>query len=205
MNADELKKAWQTQPSQARLTLDADLILKEVRRNHQAFLSMIFWRDAREISVALAMIPFWFYIGIKESLPWTWYLAVPALVWIAGFMLVDRVRNRKRESPPTAPLAMHIETSLAQVEHQIWLLRNVLWWYLLPPGIAILTFFAQVAWIVRGCGWIAFLIGAGLVAVEALILGGVYWLNQRAARNELEPRRQELLALRDGIGSTHDT
>lgn len=204
MNADELKKAWQTQPSQARLTLDADLILKEVRRNHQAFLSMIFWRDVREISVALALIPFWFYIGIKESLPWTWHLAVPALVWIAGFMLVDLVKNRKRESLPTAPLAMYIETSLTHVEHQIWLMRNVLWLYLLPLGIAILPFTAHVAWTARNCGWIAFLIGAGLVA-EALILGGVYWLNQRAARNELEPRRQELLALRDGIGSTHDT
>jgi CubicO group peptidase (beta-lactamase class C family) len=29
---------------------------------------------------------------------------------------------------------------LAKVEHQIWLLRNVLWRYLLPPGVAILAF-----------------------------------------------------------------
>ena len=35
MNPDDFKRAWQTQTSQTRLTIDAELLLREVRRNQQ--------------------------------------------------------------------------------------------------------------------------------------------------------------------------
>ena len=35
MNPDDFKQAWQTQSSQTRLTIDAELLLKEVRRNQR--------------------------------------------------------------------------------------------------------------------------------------------------------------------------
>ena len=203
MNPDDLKQAWRAQTSQTRLTIDADLLLKEVRRNQKAFTAMLFWRDVREVGVCLLMVPVWFYLGAKYSLPWTWYLMVPALLWVAGFMLADRLRHEPHPPEPGEPLSQRVESSLAQVEHQIWLLRNVLWWYLLPPGLAILAFFGQCAWEARDCGgWLAALVMAGMVAVEVLVFAGVYWLNQRAVRSELEPRRQELQAL---LASLKDT
>ena len=79
------------------------------------------------------------------TLPWTAYLMVPALLWVAGFMLLNRRRHKQRAPEPGEPLGRGVESSLAQVEHQIWLQRNVFWWYLLPPGLAILAFFGQVA------------------------------------------------------------
>ena len=42
----------------------------------------------------LLMVPLWIYMGVKLSLPWTWYLTVPALLWVAGYMLVDRMRHQ---------------------------------------------------------------------------------------------------------------
>ena len=95
------------------------------------------------------MMPVWFYLGITLSLPWTWCLTVPALVWVAGFILVDRKRHPQKPSEPDEPLLDSVKESLTQVEHQIWLLRNVFWWYLLPFAISILAFFAQVAWSLR--------------------------------------------------------
>jgi CubicO group peptidase (beta-lactamase class C family) len=203
MNPDDLKEAWLAQTSQTRLTIDADLLLKEVRRNQQSFAGTIFWRDVREVGVSLLMVPVWFYLGAKHSLPWTWYLGVPALLWVAGFMLVDRMRHKSQGPEQGESLSRRVEISLAEVEHQIWLLRNVLWWYLLPPGLAVLAFFGQCAWEVLASGWqwMALVI-MGAVAVEALVLAGVYWLNQRTVRSELEPRRQELQAL---LGSLNDT
>jgi len=195
MNTDSLKEAWRTQTSQTRLTIDADLLLKEVRRNQKSFDAKIFWRDLREVGVCLLMVPAWFYLGAQHSLPWTWYLMVPAMLWIAGFMLVDRRRHGPHRPEPGKPLSQRVESSLAQVEHQIWLLRNVLWWYLLPPGLPMLAFFGQVGWLARDCGWMIVPVVAGMVAVAVLILAGVYWLNQRAIRVELDPRRQELQAL----------
>jgi len=199
MNTDTLKEAWRAQSSQTRLTIDADLLVKEVRRNERAFNATIFWRDVREVAVCLVMVPLWFYLGARDSLPWTWYLEVPALLWVAGFMLVDRWQHKQRPPEPGEPLGRRVEGSLARVGHQIWLLRNVLWWYLLPPGLAILPFFSQCAWEARSGGWWAALIIAGMVAVEVLVFAGVYWLNQRAVRSELEPRRRELEALLAGL------
>ena len=127
MKPDYLKAAWLAQASRTRLTINADLLLDEVRRNQRAFNAMIFWRDTREVGICLLMVPLWFYWGAKDSLPWTWYLAVPAMLWVAGFMLVDRKRYKQHLPETGEPLGQRVASSLSQVERQIWLLRNVLW------------------------------------------------------------------------------
>ncbi len=195
MNADNLKQAWLAQPSRARLTIDADLLLNEVRQNQIALTAMIFWRDLREVGISLVMVPVVLFLGIKCSLPWTWYLVIPALLWIAAFMLVDRAVHKPKTSASAEPICQTAELALAQLEHQIWLLRNVFWWYILPPGIAILAFFAHVAWLFRDGGWLIARVVGGITVVEVLFFAGVYWLNQRAVRAGLEPRRRELQAL----------
>jgi CubicO group peptidase (beta-lactamase class C family) len=202
VNPDNLKEAWLAQTSQTRLTIDADLLLKEVRRNQNAFTAQILWRDVTEVGVSLLMVPVWFYLGAKHSLPWMWYLGVPALLWVAGFMLADRMRLRSYSSQRGESLSQRVESSLAQVEHQIWLLRNVLWWYLLPPGLAVLAFFGQCAWEARSGGWWVAAVILGCVAVEAIVFSSTYWLNQKAVSSDLEPRRQELQAL---LASLNDT
>ena len=195
MNPDDVKQSWKTQSLQTRLTIDAELLLKDVQRNQQNFTAAIFWRDVREVGTGLLMVPLWFYMGAKLALPWTWYLTVPMLVWIAGFMLVDRMRHKWQLPEPGETLRQRVESSLAQVEHQIWLLRNVFWWYLLPPGLSILAFFGQIAWEARAGGWWTVLGTAGLISVVFIVFAGVYRLNQAAVRAHLEPRRQELEAL----------
>ena len=193
MNPDDLKQAWQTQSSQARLTIDAELLLKEVQRNQWQFTVTIFWRDVREVGIAILMVPLWLYLGVTLSLPWTWYLTVPALLWIAGFMLADRMRHQRQPPEAGEPLRQRVESSLAQVEHQIWLLRSVLWWYLLPLALSMLAFLGQLAWEARPGGLLAVL--PVVVIVVVIVFAGVYWLNQNAVRCALEPRRQELEAL----------
>ena len=195
MNPDNFKQAWQTQTSQTRLTIDAELLLKELRRSQRYFAATILWRDVREVGTSLLMVPVWLYLGVKYSLPWTWYLTVPALLWIAGYMLADRMRHKRQPPEPGEPLRQRVESSLAQVEHQIRLLRNVLWWYLLPLFLPMLAFFGQVAWQERSGGWWTALAVSPVVALGAIVFAGVYWLNQYAVRAGLEPRRRELESL----------
>ena len=97
-----------------------------------------------------------------------------------------------------------VKVSLTQVEHQIWLLRNVFWWYLLPFTIAILAFFAQVAWLNHSGFWPITLALVPFVLFLLVLYGFVYYLNQRAVRRELEPRRQELLTLLASLGDETD-
>ncbi len=195
MNPDDFKRAWQTQTSQARLTMDAELVLDEVRRDQVRFTAAIFWRDVREVGTSLLMVPLWVYLGVKNSLPWTWYLAVPAFLWIAGYMLVDRMRHKRQPAEPSELLRQYVESSLAHVEHQIWLLRHVLWWYLLPLALAMLAFWGQVTWEERSGGWWTALAASGVVALVLMVYAGVYRLNQYAVRSGLEPRRRELEAM----------
>ena len=148
MDPDNFQQAWQAQASPSQMTINVDLVLQEVRRNQQTFAAIILRRDIIEIGVGILLIPVWFYMGSKLSLPWTWYLEVPALVFTVGFMLADRLRHKRQPPEPGQPLRQCVADSLAQVEHQIWLLRNIFWWYILPSALAMLAFFAQVAWMI---------------------------------------------------------
>ncbi|MDZ4851776.1 MAG: hypothetical protein SGI77_21010 [Pirellulaceae bacterium] len=198
---DQYQQAWQKHSTQTRITIDTELLQKEVQRSQRAFRTTIFHRDFREVVVALMLLPYWFYMGITKSLPWTWWLVVPALVWIAGFMLVYRMRHKQEPSKTEDSLRDCVQRSLTEQEDQIWLLDNIFWWYLLTPMIPILAFFAQVSWSLRSQGWLEALgFFVGLVFVLAMVYGFVYWLNKRCVRVSLEPRRQELLTLLASLG-----
>jgi len=193
MNPDPLQEAWQSQPLPA---VDADQLVREFRRGQEQFAAMIFWRDAREVVVCLLLLPVWVGMGVGIGLPWTWYLVMAGIVWIAAFMAADRRQQRRRQALPGDPLVRAVESSLAEVEHQIWLLRNVHWWYLLPLNVPMLVFFTHTFWqLSKGNVWEA----AIATSLGAVIVGGVsswtYWINQKAVRSTLEPRRQELASL----------
>ena len=83
MEPDKYQQAWQAQSSQARVTVDADLLLKEVQRSGEEFRAMIFWRDFRRSRSGTGACchcgSIW---GTRLSLPWTWYLTVPAIIWV---------------------------------------------------------------------------------------------------------------------------
>jgi CubicO group peptidase (beta-lactamase class C family) len=194
MDPDKYQQAWQAHASQTRVTVDADLLLKEVQRNQRDFRALIFRRDVVEVGIALLMLPLWFYLGVTFSEPWTWYLMVPALIWVIGFFLVDRMRHKQKCIGPGETLLESVKESLIQLEHQIWLLRNVFWWYLLPFTISISAFFAHVTWL-DSKDWLDALGHAGFFVFLFALYYFIYYLNQYAVRTQLEPRRQELLTL----------
>lgn len=200
MEPDKYQQAWQSDTSQPSVNIYADLLQKEVQRSQSNFQSSIFRRDMVEVGIALILLPYWFYAGITYSLPWTWWISVPALIWVAGFFLIDRRCHPQTPSDPNESLLGSAERSWLQVEHQIWLLRNIFWWYLLPFTVAIAAFFLQCCWL-KSNPWPEFLME---VSVLLLFLFVVYWLvyqaNQRAVRVQLEPRRQELLTLMAELG-----
>src|SRR5438105_11766410 len=143
MDPDDLKQVWQTPAAPGRVTIDAAMLVNEVRRSERLFRAMIFWRDVREVGIALVMVPVWIRLGLYGRTPWTWYLMVPVLIWISGFMIVDRLRHRPRQADAGESLATRVGSSLAEIEHQIWLLKNVFWWGLLQMIVPIVMFLTQ--------------------------------------------------------------
>lgn len=195
MNPDDLKQAWQAQADQTRLIVDTDRLFEEFRQSQQKFDATLIVRDLVEVGTAVILLPIWVAMGVLIKLPWTWYLTMPALVWIAGYMFVDLRRHRSRPDEASEPLRQRVESSLAQVNHQIWLLRNVQWWYLLPMFVPMMIFISDVAWRAGGGGLETVLVIVILGGIVAGIHTLIYFRNQSAVRLTLEPRRQELTTL----------
>lgn len=204
MEPDKFQQAWQAHSTETRVTVNDELLRKEVQRNQQDFRALILRRDVIEISVGVLLLIFWFYAGPKNSLPWTWYLGIPAISWIVGFFVVDRIRHPQQPSQPGESLLSCARNSLRQVEHQIWLLRHVFWWYLLPPTISCLAFFGQVCG--RSPSRVGAIAGAAVFfGMLAVVYALIDYINQHAVRVQLAPRRQELLALAASLGGDEAT
>ena len=201
MQPDEFQQAWQSDAAQDRVTIDADLLRKEVLRNRQDFRATITQRDCVEVGVALLLLPVWIYLGVIGASPWTWYLMIPALIWVAGYILVFRMRHQQEPNQPDDSLLTCVKRSLTEVNDQIWLLRNVLWWYLLPLAIPILAYTTHLAWL-KSRDWLVAISGenAFWIIFFVAIFYFLYYVNQRAVRLQLEPRRQELLMLLANLG-----
>jgi hypothetical protein len=200
---DKFQQAWQAAASSTRVTIATDLLRTEVERNQHAFQSVINARDFVEIFVSLAMVPVFLVMGYFMALPWTWYLTIPSMLFVAAFMYFFRARHQQPPSQPGEPLLRCVERSLIEVDDQIWLLRNVFWWYLLPPSLSISAFFLHTSWkfAVTTDQWLAgAAFGALLLGFLFVVYYWVYWVNQRAVKNQLEPRRQELLTLLASLG-----
>jgi hypothetical protein len=194
MTFDELQKTWNSQQTDPKLAINPSLLLKEVKRNKEYLESAIFWRDVREVGITVMLFFFFLYSGIKHSL---WPLSLLALLclWVGVFMVIDRIVQKRRQPRLSDSLFNCIKSSLAQINHQIWLLRNVLWWYLLPFGVGILIWFGYCGLMVlmsekSSLGYLLFILAC--IVGTIFLYWGAYWLNQRAIRKELTPRKNEL-------------
>ena len=197
MNFEELQKAWQSQDAAKKNPINADVLLDEVRRNQLCFRRTIFWRDVREVGVAALLVPVFIYGGWKTH--WTLYLSAFACFVVGVDMVFDRLKQKKESPDSRGSLKDCAATSLAEANHQIWLLKNILWNYILPLSVPVLLFFGWCAWSVPLPVTARILYLLFLVGFSLLVDVFVYWLNQFAVKKNLEPRRQELEKLLNEI------
>jgi CubicO group peptidase (beta-lactamase class C family) len=200
MNFEDLQKAWQLQDASAKVTINTGALMKEVRRNQRQFRGTIFWRDVREVSVAAFLTWLFLHWGICDH-DWSLCLVASGCFFVGAFIVVDRLIQHQRRPMMNDSLHGCIASSLHQVSHQIWLLKNVFWWYLLPIETGLGVFIAKQAWQQRHAElpvMVSLLFYALFCGVTCW---GIYWLNQFAVRKDLEPRRQELEVLLTETGS----
>ncbi len=203
MEPDALQRAWRSQDAQ-QVTIDVESLLSLVKRNHRDFRSILLRRDTIEIGIALPLTVLFATQGVISA-SWSWFVMAAACLFIAVFMLADRYRQNRKLASPSDTLTAWADRSRADVEHQIWLLKNVFWWYLLPPLIGLTCVYGHHMWQVRHAD-VSFLVERfvlpGLLAASCAVLYAVYLLNQYAVRKDLEPRLEELKALTESL--THD-
>lgn len=194
MSFDDLQQKWQSHDHGAPGKLDPGELLTEVRRSQRAMGAMLLRRDCAEIGAGLLMSGFCGYRVIHFG-EWGWSIAALGCLFVGAFMLVDRWIQRRRSVADGESLTTCVQRALAQVEHQIWLLRNVIWWYLLPLGLGVAVLLGSQAWELRAEGLLPLVVLLIAVLICLLVFWGVYRLNQLAVRRNLRPRRDQLVEL----------
>jgi hypothetical protein len=198
MTFNELQKTWQKDTSISKLTIDPDLLFREVKRNKKHFESTIFWRDVREVGVSFTLAIFFLYLSMKSNL-WSLYILALACIFVGVFMVIDRIIQKKKLPKPSDSLADCIKISLTQVKHQIWLQRNVFGSYLLPFAVGISLFWVNVAWKIHNDSLTGLIFIGGCFVGLIILYTGIYYLNQYAIRKGLMPRKKELESLLNGL------
>jgi hypothetical protein len=181
MDASELEYIWKKQqpiePSRENITQIAATVIAEDRKFHRR----IWWRDLREIGAALIMAIVFGLVGQT----WLRWISVASCLFVAGFLVRSRTAPKfTRESPSVVE---RFQQMISETETQIQLLRSILWWYLLPCLVAIV---AMVLDSPPRKFDLSFLLIFG--SATGVVFVGCYWLNQRAVRKVLEPRRENL-------------
>lgn len=202
MTFDELQKAWQSQQVDPKIAIDPDLLLKEVKRSKEYFESAIFWRDVRETSGVPLMVLLCGYFWLKHDF-WQLSILLPGVLFVAVFIIIDRMIQRRKQPKFSETLSDCIKSSLWQVNHQTWLLKNVLWWYLTPLFIGILIFLLYTVWAIRDTGALGYILCSTILVVCILVYIHIYYLNQRAIKKELDPRRYELEDLLNSLKNSN--
>lgn len=191
---DELQQAWQTQSSQTKVTIDADVLLQVVQRDQQSFRAVVQSSDYFGVGIAILMIPVWIYMGATDSVPWTWYLTVPVLVWWVVFPIVYRTRHPLKPAPSDEPLVHCVERSLTEIDDHVWYHSKSFWWSASPLFVSVVTFAFHWAW-VRSDDWLDLCSNMDGVVFFLAFFCFIHFLGEKCGCAKYEPRRQELLML----------
>lgn len=204
MKLDELQEAWKSQDT--RIAVETSLLLASMREKQKRYKRFIWLRDIREgWGSILAAV---FFVCFAESNVesrlqlWSFYLAMAILFGIGVFRIIDtRRQNRKALRHEDSALSF-IERSLLNINHRIWLLENIFWWWILPVAIGGVLIAAQIIIIV---GWqdpIVYWKVGQRVGLGCVALGLLYWGNRWTARKYWMPRKAELEAIAHSLKSS---
>ena len=197
MNFEELQQNWQTHATPS-LKVDQTTLYQIVCRSQQDFTSLIWCRDTREIVIALILVCFLMFIySITKHVAFLLFSC--GGIFTSLFFILDRFIQAKRAEHFENDIVSCLHKALYQIDHQIWLLRHVFWWYLLPSIISMtggmLIFFGSIDFNM-GLFW-RFVLPIGAFFMVTCL--SVYRLNQRAVKQELLPRRQEVINMLESL------
>ena len=153
------------------------------------------WRECGAAAVVTAIFAFKAW-GSQNALACAGNLVVAASgLWIVFFML----RYGRNAPAPAADrsLADFQQALLREYEHQILLLKNVKYWYLLPPYLGLLLGSAGIVTAnqAKGLpGWPHLI----PLAIYTAMFGGLWWLNEVYAVSALQRERTRLLEEMNG-------
>ncbi len=197
MNLEEYENLWHSE-AHGKVHTDRELLEKIILERIHDYDRNILRRNLREIIAGFLMIPAFIVIGVFTRQPWSWYLIITAIVWLIGFILVDRHQQNRRRGGPADSFSARVEQSIVDLRHDIWLLKRVVYWYLLPFYVTICGYFIHLA--ILGDKESLLFSLLLLVFVTALYTW-VWYINQQAVKKDRLPRLKELIEIQRSLHS----
>jgi len=198
-NNDELRELWCSQPVPAATSTEE--LVKLVQARTEKFDRQIRNRNLRECIAAAAVTLIFGAMAYRVDDHFSrigFTLIAATGLWIIFFLL----RYGRASAPPDPGLDLdgYRRALVAKYDRQIWLLKSVKYWYLLPLwlGLALaniggLRYQAHHG----GLGWFSFLAPAIYTAGFAF----VWWLNEVKGVGQLRTERSRVLFLTADSGN----
>lgn len=183
MKLDDFKEPWQER--QRELDHQVDHVVKAVRTRMSSFDRSIWLRDLRETLVAVG-VAIWFGYAFVLHEQWVAKLgaAIVVLASLVIIVVLNWTRLTGRFARPGQTLRDYCNDELSRIDRQIWLLRNINWWYTGPIFLGVT---------IERMGVLS---PAMLLIFVSTILFPmawfVHWVNQFSVRTQLVPLRNEL-------------
>jgi hypothetical protein len=183
----ELKKIWQSASEEAQIQFNKSKLLIEMEQKLKRFDDALKHRNNTEILVAILMIPI--FTVFAYFIPYPISRLGAGLIILYCFFVIFKLlhtRRQKRKIDYTTTLKEQLITSKTYIEQEKRLLNTVLYWYILPPFVGCILFWAGMPM----SPWML-----GLLILFAILVNGYIWrLNQRAVKIAMNPLIEEIEA-----------
>jgi len=179
MRDEELKLLWHNGAKPEIVKLDDVILLNTMSNKLAKFDKDIKARDNREIAAFIILMPI--FAVIAWFVP-NWLSKAGALLilpWSVISIYILRSVKKYRTDDPSLPFYDYLVKYRLYIQKEKYLLDTVLWWYVLPCGLACGLFFAGFS------RW------EGLIMVAA-VCAGVWWINYRTIKKYFTPLLQNL-------------
>lgn len=187
MTLDEYSDLWRSETSDTNAP-DEERLLERVREESESFDRKIRRRDLLEMLAGVIVAA---AFGYEAATVETWMARLGALIVVGSSAFIVWWLRRARKAGPARsadlPVADRLRAERERVEIQIRLLESVLWWYVGPLAVGAALFVVGLE------------TGTTATALTLCVIAGgsgfVWWLNRRAVRHGLRPRRDRLTRL----------
>lgn len=135
---DTMQLLWQQDPGTGRFSIDADSMHREILKQSKRFDSQVRFRDYLEgtlgflIAIFFAVVPVLMRGAAPWYADWAWFALSAGCLFVACAFVYQRRQAQQWTTDDSQPISTSLRNSRDHLEHQIYLLRNVLWWYCLP-------------------------------------------------------------------------
>lgn len=193
MEEHELKDIWAKSSGVTHIKFNASQLINELTKTMDRIDRKIKSRDTREIGVSIFGILLFGYMAYEIPFPLTKFACVLTQLWF--MYVIYRLRATRRNEKPdlSLPFKEQLNQRKAYLMQQEYLLRSVLYWYILPPFICNVLFFAGIG---DTTPYDSFILNQlpestsskiGILIFTSIFYAYIVWMNRRAAKENFLP------------------